>query len=200
MARAINTEVRERIVATAYQLFLEQGFKSVSMDDIAKEVGLKKANLFYYYPSKEALGLAVLGKHRKIFRERIDNRFADKLQDPIDAVVAMYSDLRERINIPGSDSPSIVTNIVVEMSGSYGSLQTQLAEDLGFWVEYLTNYLHSWKQQGYFTSSLNTKCAAMMCVSLVHGSMVYWQATRDPQVFYCAAESARSFLRQYKAV
>lgn len=45
----------ELVLSTATLLFLENGFQKVSIDDIAKEAGLTKASVYYYFGSKAEL-------------------------------------------------------------------------------------------------------------------------------------------------
>ena len=54
-----QTAVR-RVVAVARRQFLAHGFRSVSMDDLAAELGMSKKTLYAYFPSKAALIEAVL--------------------------------------------------------------------------------------------------------------------------------------------
>jgi AcrR family transcriptional regulator len=46
---------REEIVDAARRVLLRQGIAATTLDAIANEVGLTKAALYYYYPSKDAL-------------------------------------------------------------------------------------------------------------------------------------------------
>jgi AcrR family transcriptional regulator len=46
---------REEIVAAARRVMLRDGIAATTLDAVAKEVGLTKAALYYYYPSKDAL-------------------------------------------------------------------------------------------------------------------------------------------------
>ena len=50
----------ERIVAAARQDFLSHGFRHVTMDDLARELGMSKKTLYASFPSKTALLEAVL--------------------------------------------------------------------------------------------------------------------------------------------
>ncbi|WP_088014332.1 TetR/AcrR family transcriptional regulator [Gottfriedia acidiceleris] len=43
------------IVENAIQLFLQNGYQLVSMDDVAKNCGVTKATVYYYYPTKADL-------------------------------------------------------------------------------------------------------------------------------------------------
>ena len=46
---------RERIIQAARRSFAEKGHDGVSMSEIAKSAGVKKALIYYYFPSKEDL-------------------------------------------------------------------------------------------------------------------------------------------------
>ncbi len=46
---------REEIVEAARRVILEKGLAGTTLDAVAAEVGLTKAALYYYYPSKDAL-------------------------------------------------------------------------------------------------------------------------------------------------
>jgi TetR/AcrR family transcriptional regulator len=46
---------RDKILRAAREAFAEKGFDGVSVDEIAKRAGVKKALIYYYFPSKEEL-------------------------------------------------------------------------------------------------------------------------------------------------
>ena len=46
---------RERILATAFNLFFNKGYKEVTMSDLVKESGLSKGAFYHYFNSKEEL-------------------------------------------------------------------------------------------------------------------------------------------------
>jgi AcrR family transcriptional regulator len=53
-----DDEVRQRILRVAMTFFLAQGFSRVTMDDIARELGMSKKTLYQHYESKESVLLA----------------------------------------------------------------------------------------------------------------------------------------------
>jgi AcrR family transcriptional regulator len=55
-----ETTAHRRIVAAARRQFLAHGFRSVTMDDLAEELGMSKKTLYACFPSKAALLEAVL--------------------------------------------------------------------------------------------------------------------------------------------
>jgi AcrR family transcriptional regulator len=50
----------EAIVETAYDMLVEEGYERMSMDDLAKRVGIAKATLYQHFPSKEDLLVGVI--------------------------------------------------------------------------------------------------------------------------------------------
>ena len=56
----MDGDTRETIRAVALELFSDKGFEQTSLREIAERVGLTKASLYYHYPSKQALLLAVV--------------------------------------------------------------------------------------------------------------------------------------------
>ena len=53
-------EAKDRILQKAHELFMRYGIRSVSMDDMAAQLGMSKKTLYQYYSDKEELVDAVL--------------------------------------------------------------------------------------------------------------------------------------------
>jgi AcrR family transcriptional regulator len=54
-------EAKERILVKAHELFNRYGIRSVSMDDIAAQLGMSKKTLYQYYTDKDELVNEVFG-------------------------------------------------------------------------------------------------------------------------------------------
>ena len=59
-----RTRIQERnskaILEAGLDVFSQHGFRGATLDQIAEAAGLSKPNLLYYYPSKDAVYLALL--------------------------------------------------------------------------------------------------------------------------------------------
>ncbi len=55
-----KTDRKKEIVEAAKSLFAKNGYSSTSMDDIAKQVGIAKASLYYFFKSKEEIFFAII--------------------------------------------------------------------------------------------------------------------------------------------
>jgi AcrR family transcriptional regulator len=52
--------MRQRILDVAMELFLDRGYGSTSIRDIAERLGVSKAAVYYHFPAKEQLASALL--------------------------------------------------------------------------------------------------------------------------------------------
>ncbi|WP_405411156.1 TetR/AcrR family transcriptional regulator [Maribacter sp. Asnod1-A12] len=77
--------MKEKIRDTATQLFLERGFKSITMDDIANEIGMSKKTIYSEYSNKTSL-----------VEDCVMNKFCI-LSDGIDLIIAMEKNAIEEL-------------------------------------------------------------------------------------------------------
>src|ERR1700730_9117216 len=56
---AVSVNTRERILDVAIDLFTEQGFDGTSLRQIAEQLGVTKAALYYHFESKDDILMAV---------------------------------------------------------------------------------------------------------------------------------------------
>jgi AcrR family transcriptional regulator len=55
-----HAQTRERLVETAYQLFMSDGYNATSLDKVAAEAGFSKGAVYSNFATKHELGLAVI--------------------------------------------------------------------------------------------------------------------------------------------
>jgi TetR/AcrR family transcriptional regulator len=75
-------KIKEReqdILKAARERFAQYGFTKVTMDEIAADVEMGKASLYYYYPAKEDLFRAVIQHEQEEFVEAIEEILGQKI-------------------------------------------------------------------------------------------------------------------------
>ena len=68
MSEKLDIEVRNRILEGAMKLFNRYGVRSVTMDDMAREVSMSKKTLYQYFVNKDGLVTAVAKYHMDMER------------------------------------------------------------------------------------------------------------------------------------
>ncbi len=83
------TSTRERILDAALDLFGSRGVGSVSLDEIARVVGVRKQTVLYWFPSKDALVDGVLESVAAQLGVVIEAAIRAAPDDPIDRIDAV---------------------------------------------------------------------------------------------------------------
>lgn len=98
-AEGLKRRRTEHIIATAAELFLENGIESIKMTDIADESGIGVATLYRYFGTKTKIALAAMtflwGDLKKLFDERFSETELDSADGitELEQLIKMFSEL-----------------------------------------------------------------------------------------------------------
>ncbi|GAB3651102.1 hypothetical protein GCM10028791_19340 [Echinicola sediminis] len=107
-----NQEVEERILEAANELFFKKGYKSTTMDEISKQLGMSKKTLYMYFPGKLELLEASFHSLKTRLSIKVETilqneelTFLMKLKSMLSAIAAdlgrinpeLISDLRDQV-------------------------------------------------------------------------------------------------------
>ena len=88
-----RSNTADRILDVALDAFGSRGYGATSLDDLARELGIRKQTILYWYPSKEALLDAAIDRTADELTSRLERAVARAGQgfDRVDAIVrAMF--------------------------------------------------------------------------------------------------------------
>lgn len=129
-----KSDATQRVLDVAEQLFMARGYNAITLRDIASELGIKQASLYYHFPGgKEQLYVAVA--ERVFARYRIGivtaiTQAGDHIEDQLQAVALWFS-AQPPINLIGmmhADMPALTPKQSAQLSESlfhniFGPLQ-----------------------------------------------------------------------------
>ena len=150
----------KRIIEGSEELFLSAGIKSITMDDIAKHLGMSKKTIYQFFKDKNELVFALVKK---------------KLKDDEDQMAAIISQsgnvIEEMINMMkcSEDIFSRINPIVVHDLQKYHPEAWKQFQDFksGVLVHTLEQLLSKGIKQGYIRPDIDVKILARMRVAQV---------------------------------
>lgn len=93
MSQDDNIKEKEKIITqAARKRFAHYGFSKVTMDEIAGDVEMGKASLYYYFPTKEDLFRSVITEEQNEFVNKIENILKEDI--PASKKLHMYVEQR----------------------------------------------------------------------------------------------------------
>ncbi len=150
----------DRILQGGEELFLKAGIKSVTMDDIAKQVGMSKKTIYQFFKDKNELVIALVKKKLDEDECMIKDIIA-KSTNVIEEMINMMKGSEEvfsRIN------PVVIHDMQKYHPGAWEVFQNFKAEVI---IHTLEELLNKGINQGYIRPDIDVKIMARMRVSQV---------------------------------
>jgi TetR/AcrR family transcriptional repressor of mexJK operon len=163
MSEQISNEKVKTILQAARRRFAHYGFSKVTMDEIAGDVELGKASLYYYFPTKEELFKSVIFQEQTEFIKKIElllqnsSTATEKLNEYVEQRL-MFS--RELSNL-GTLSAHSVFDFKAVFRKLYDEFELQE-------VNLIKNIIDEGKSAGEFISDLPAEYSKVF-LHVIHG-------------------------------
>jgi len=146
--------MKNRIIDTAEKRFSQYGFKRVTMDDIASDLGISKKTLYKHFKSKEDIAWAVKERmHRDI--DKLLQRAKREIPDPILRFKKIIAEVTSRVSIIGS---AFMTDIKKEIPDLWRQCEEFREREI---YEYIGGILEEGVKKGKIRKDIDTKIAVM---------------------------------------
>jgi len=170
-------DISERLVQTS-------GYNGFSYADIAVELGVTKASLHYHFPTKEALGLALV--------ERYTTAFTAALRSITGSGHAPLAKLRDYVALYDSVLRDERMCLCGMLAAEYSTLPVRMQEALKAFFDanehWLSEVLAEGRQSGAFTFKESAKDRARVILGALEGAMLIARSYEDPRRFKVAAQ------------
>jgi AcrR family transcriptional regulator len=130
-----KTATRERIVEAARDLFFRQGYVATGVAQILKASNANSGSLYYFFPGKEDLLVAVLEKYQALLEPRVLKPAFDRVEDPIERLFAVLEGYRLLLEATNFDLGCPIGNLALEVSNSQPAARRLIVENFKAWCD-----------------------------------------------------------------
>lgn len=153
-------DIKDKILTGARDLFMKYGIRSVSMDDIARQLAVSKKTIYQYFADKDDIVTQVAKMHLEDDRCEFSKVVADA-KNALDELVRMSLHLRRRMQ---DLNPALLFDLQKFHSKAWSE-----------WNEYRRSFVHTQivrnlkqgMEEGLFRSDLNPDILATMRIEMV---------------------------------
>ena len=138
----IQKKNQAAILAAGLKVFSQFGFRGSTLDNIAKEAGLSKPNLLYYFSSKDAIYKALLAQLLENWLEPL--KAIAPQGDPVEEILK-YAKLKLRMSQNFPRESRLFANEIIQGAPQIGDV---LKNDLRRVIEDLAVVVNQWIAQG----------------------------------------------------
>jgi TetR/AcrR family transcriptional regulator, cholesterol catabolism regulator len=147
--------VRQRIIDKSQELFFRYGIKAVTMDDIARELGISKKTIYQHFEDKDAIVLAGVTAHFDEERCQSEELQA-KAPDPIAEVVMASEQMRQMLT---GMNPTMIFDLKRYYPQAWASF-TEFKND--FILDNIRTNLKKGIQLGLYRKDINVEVLALL--------------------------------------
>ena len=184
--------VKEHILRQASKVFQRRGFRATSVNDLVAATGVKKGSLYFHFPGKRGLALAVLQKERDEFLQFLQQSLTgstawERLDGFFDAELTKH---RKKRFIGGC----LWGNTALEMSDEDSQYARVVTEVFDLWMALIEKNIADGQQKGQIRTDLTSRALAHHVIASVEGGIMLSRLTKSDIPFRTCLDGLRVFL------
>ena len=189
---------RNRILLAAFQEMHKHGYQGMRIDQVLNKTGLKKGAMYHHFPSKQALGYAVL-------EERIQKRITEiwitplkSFADPLEGVHNLFMGLDTVWSDDFFNQGCPLNNLAQEMSPIDEGFRKRIESFFNYWKTEMSEVLNKGQQQGFVDTSINTDDCAIFILATLEGALGMIKNQQSKAVYYSCGKELKRYLNTLK--
>lgn len=183
---------KERLLEEATKLVHEKGFGATSLTELLTAAGIKKGSLYYHFPGKDDLGLAVLERAKANFLSALDEVLS--VPTPAGAIQRFLEFVLERHRNRRFVGGCLFGNTALEMSDTNSHFAESVSHLFGQWIEKITAVIAAGQKAGQFRRDIPAGSLAQMIVSTVEGGIMMSRLRKEEGPLKTCLDCLKTFL------
>ena len=174
--RRSNQERREQstelVLASALNLFVSRGYRATSIDDIARQAGLTKGAIYFYFKGKSALLLELIAQSRTLYQ----GVFARMQGSRLDASAQLELFVDWAAEVGAQNNQLLVLPILISMDGGIGDkdVERSLEQLYDLFHAEMERVVCQGRDEGDFVQDLFPQEQAAVLVAFTDGMLLEW--------------------------
>jgi AcrR family transcriptional regulator len=186
---------RDKLLMSAFCEIHRQGFQAASIANILQDTGLTKGALYHHFPTKQALGLAVIDE---VIKGRLEGLIFKRLREseqPVETLLGIIATIDKQVPSDFIMLGCPLNNLMQEMSALDELFQEQLSGVLGIWQKTVEDALKRGQKQGEIRMDVNYKAAALFIVSAWEGCIGVAKNMQSPKTFSICMQQLHGYVQ-----
>jgi TetR/AcrR family transcriptional repressor of nem operon len=171
---------RDRIIEVGVDLFLNRGYTDSGIKDVAEAAGIPKGSFHYYFDSKEALGIAAVGRFSEV-NTALRGRYllADRDIPPLQRLRTYYTEYAREHGEAGSAGGCLLGNMSAEVADHSAPLRSTLQAGFASWQDMVCEVLDEAVARKDLPPDFATRQIAEFLVNGWEGALIRMKAEKS---------------------
>ena len=173
----MNKDTRSRIVEAAMELFWLKGYGSTSIADILSRSRVNSGSLYYFFPGKQDVLIAVLEAYRDGIGPALLEPAWAGVDDPVERVFALLGSYRRALIETDCTYGCPIGSLALELHEPDPPVRELLAANFRAWVEAVEGCLKTVAER--FPRDTDIRALAELALSVMEGGVMQARTFRD---------------------
>jgi TetR/AcrR family transcriptional regulator, transcriptional repressor for nem operon len=174
-----TNQTKERILAAAKELFLARGYGATTVDAICEKAELTKGSIYYFFDSKEDLGLAVLDWSLRRGTQMLVSGPHVRILDPVEKAFAFLKHL-EKCSPELWSGGCLLGSFSMELADTNSRMQQAVASMFQAVADHFAEQLQPIAARCAGKQAPSASELADTLLGTIEGSIILAKAHRDP--------------------
>ena len=185
-------DTRRRIVEAAMELFWLKGYASTSIADILSRSQVNSGSLYYFFPGKQDVLLAVLEAYRDGIRPMLLEPAWAGVDDPVERVFALLALYRRAIVDTDCTYGCPIGSLALELHEADPIVRQRMAENFTAWVDAVEECFRAGGHR--FPAGTDFRGLAELALNVMEGGVMQARTYRDVAYFDRAVAQFRAYV------
>ena len=167
-----RTETRHELIKIGAEIISHQGFNSTGIGAVLKKAQIPKGSFYYYFPSKEDFGLAVIEQLETEYLEKLDTIFKDRKLSPMQRLRKYLDYGVDNLEKTKCSRGCPFGNLGQEMAGQHEKFRLRLDSVFEKWKQRLVDCLSEAKKQKQIRANADVEQLADFLMTGLEGAML----------------------------
>jgi AcrR family transcriptional regulator len=183
-------DTRQRIVEAAMELFWLKGYGSTSIADILSRSQVNSGSLYYFFPGKQDVLVAVLEAYRDGIWPMLLEPSWNGVDDPVNRVFALLDTYRRAIVDTDCEYGCPIGSIALELHEPDPAIRKLLADNFDGWVDAVAGCLEAAADR--FPPNADLRALAELVLNVMEGGVMQARTYREVAYFDRAVAQLRT--------
>lgn len=188
-----STDTRTRLVLAAMQLFWEKGYNSTSIADVLHSAKVNSGSLYYFFPSKSDLLVAVLDMYHDGIRPMLLEPAWAGVSDPVERIFALLARYRKSLLDTDCFYGCPIGSLALELHEPDPAVRERLAKNFSAWIDAIAECLSQAKVR--LPSDQHLRELAQFVLTTMEGGVMLARTFRDIEYFDAAVRQLRRYFK-----
>jgi AcrR family transcriptional regulator len=188
----VNKDTRQRIIHAAMELFWLKGYSSTSIADILSRSQVNSGSLYYFFPGKQDVLIAVLEAYRDGIGPMLLEPAWGGVDDPIEKVFALLAQYRRLIVETECEYGCPIGSLSLELHEPDPAVRELLAANFTAWVDAVEACFRQVADR--FEPDTDLRALAELTLNVMEGGVMQARTYRDVSYFDRAVGQLRKMV------